>query len=286
MALPHDEVWPTPRHSRPMPPSFRQSLVTAALALATAAPLAAQPHVTISTRTSGSADWRPLVGYYDYGDQPSWSGDWRRYGPYLVGQTFTVPTTATILQQFSVWLGGYDDISTDLRFQAYIMAWGTGFWPSGPGGDVLWASDVRAGSGADVAQGSPSGTEYRFFPGLDLTPGQQYVFFLSPHAHLGTSYPQRYLLSRVEGRDQDSYAGGTMVNNFLFGTPPVAPRLGGSGDLEGFLAQMPWTTTDTDLGFVAVFVTPEPGSVALVATGLGALGAVAWRRRRPSDGSR
>lgn len=229
-------------------------------------PALAQSTTTVNTRGAGtSTDWSPLLGYYDYGDQACCSGSARYYTPYTVGQTFTVPVGTTTLRQFSFWLGSYGGAAGapdgQLRFNAYLMAWGG----NAATGSVLWQSGVQNGSTAAVFTGSTTGQEYRFAPGVQLVAGQQYVFFLSAIDQLGTAYPGKFLLNRVEQRNGSTYAGGTMVS-----LAPSGPRSGvGTTD---YYRTHAWTSGASDLGFTAVFVTPEPGSAVLMALGV-ALGA-------------
>jgi hypothetical protein len=171
-----------------------------------------------------------------------------------VGQTFTVGSELTVLENFKFWVSG-PQISP-IVFNAYVYEWATAF--DKPTGSALYTTTAMT---AD----SGSFQEFSFSPNLQLNANGVYVAFLS-----ATSGVYGY----VGARTDDLYSEGTSyyLNN--------AVPWGGSS----------WSTPGagiTDLVFQASFSSqdvptiPEPSSWAILGLGCVCMALVRSRRSRP-----
>ena len=196
---------------------------------------------------------------------PNWDGTnsitWGQYGTGVfgqlatVGQTFTMPAAENTLDSFTFRLL---NTSPTLQFSAYIMAWDSGAGHAT--GPVLFSQGFS---------GLPASGPLTFNPNLVLTPGQQYVAFLSTSQ---TGY---------SGPDKSSLGNGT--GNFYSGGQYVMLDNGGNPNL--------WTSTSWgssagyDTAFAMTFsnsaisVVPEPMTCLGVVGGLASLGAYLRRRK-------
>lgn len=204
--------------------------LTTALAIASAAPLAAEvvDTVFIDTRLGGTVGgWLALGG--------TTSG----FGQSLVGQTFVAPPGVVTLERFSFFLqrGPSNVYATlpayqnDFTLRGFVSEFVNGAL-SGP---VLFTSAIHtrlANEPPDVDT-----PETFFTSGLALTPGKTYIAYIEPdpfNENGGRS---------VRWRDGDPYSAGALYNGALF--------------------------PGQDAEFIAVFsIAPEPSTFALCLTGL------------------
>ena len=129
----------------------------------TATAVAPTPPVTSEINTTGGWDGNRQIGMF--GALPAST---------VFGQSFTVPAGTPLLNSFSFWLNAGGGWQPNVTFAAYVMGW-DGSKAVGP---VLWKSAAFSG---------PTTTMQRYdfkVPSLALTPGGQYIAFLSTIEYL------------------------------------------------------------------------------------------------------
>jgi hypothetical protein len=187
--------------------------------------------------------------------------------PDFAAQPFGNPNTATYGQTFALPAG--DGVLTSWTFSleetssAYPIQFGVGLWDTA--NSRMAAAPFYLSSPIDTVVGDAA---YTFLPNLTLTPGQEYVAFLTITNTPGVGTSQMPLAGN------NLYTGGSFffLNN---GTDPSLWTTQG------------WQTfTDSDAAFTAQFdpatpvdgAIPEPGTLTLFGTG--ALGMIASLRRK------
>ena len=171
------------------------------------------------------------------------------------GQSFTVPSGVNAINSFTFWLN--DRLNTgNLRFTANLLKW-NGSTGTGP---LLYSSATILTSnnhGADGMEMFQLG-----FPGIAVTPGDQYMAFLST---LGVS-------SGLTGAAYVGYTGGDVMPGgraYVNYTSTTVANAVSSG--WAFLQP------SVDLAFRAEFTAvPEPAAISLI----GLFGCIAWCRLR------
>jgi hypothetical protein len=232
---------------------IRIGTCTLALVAVFAVPISLSAQVSVGTND----------GSTNYGDN----------GGHTLGQLITAPTDASVLKQFSFWIARG---SPDILFHAYVMGWDA--TSTRPTGSILYESPAVAGTGSSFF------TQFTFEPGhLQLSPNQVYALFLSPLRYARTNALGPY--GEVAFKASESYAGGQAV---------VFENGGYNTDLALELQRSEWVVAPggRDLTFEAQFgadvahVTPEPMSIVLLGSGLGALAGFARKRRKGRDAAR
>jgi hypothetical protein len=191
-----------------------------------------------------------------------------RFTPFFAGnvaQTFVTPVGATTLTELQFWARNDASDFQLLGFHAHVFEWNDATLMTAPA--PLWSSGLRLGT----ASATPQAFTFSV-PALVLTPGQRYAAVLSP---LETALPPTGVtyqgivfaaLGNTPGSPIDTYAGGA---GYLLQT--------GRGAALSSLSTLRWNAS-TDYAFTATFaqagpaVVPEPGTVALLASGLALVG--------------
>ena len=174
------------------------------------------------------------------------------------GETVTVPTDGNnILSSFTFYIS--EDVFA-ATFRAYVQAWN---------GSTVTGTPLYTSPSSFTSTGlTPAYDAYTFSPNATLTPGGVYLLYFST---IGVINPLP-IVSAWGATSADTYSGGS----FWYSEQDVATSdVGVIGDLNtGSWAQI----GVTDLAFSATFTsTPEPASLGLVLTGLGAM---LWRAKR------
>lgn len=173
-------------------------------------------------------------------------------GPDTAGGTFTA--VEPLIGQFSLFLGVEGGLQSN-SLQAVILAtdeFGT------PTGAPLWSSIVFEAIG--------DREEYEFWPGLNLTVGEQYYIGVDSGVYNPALHGD-FTIQVTDDFANDLIPGGQYWSSENFGTMDATGFIAGTGDI----------TTRIHLETVV----PEPGTFALLGLGLLALGS--RRRRRPSS---
>lgn len=171
------------------------------------------------------------------------------------GETFTAPNGTSFLTEFGILAYiNNPNVNGTQQFYAYVMAWdGTEAT-----GSVLYKSALTTMVETDTM------TEYDYFTNVAVTPGSQYVAFVSAD-ELSPNNNDR--TTDFAFHDPPVYNGGTLV-------------IQKAGPFSNVL-QPNWTvgTDNENMGFLAEFDggTPEPSTFVLLGTGLAG---AAWMRRR------
>jgi hypothetical protein len=182
-----------------------------------------------------------------------------------VGENFVVPSGPGngFLDALTVGVEGWSGSPAQVQLRTYVYAW-DGNRPTGP---ALYTSPVF----------SPPATRgfvwHTFAPNVQLTVGGSYVFFLS-----GVGLPQPndvtfYGIAQRGTTVQDAYVPGIRVN-------------ADDPDFSNLTTTTWFKSPDRDIAFelgfgpAPVAIAPEPGTWALLGTGLLLVGVGAVRRRR------
>ena len=179
-----------------------------------------------------------------------------------VGESFIVPAGGGYLSSLTLGVEGVLGTANLVNLRTYLYAW-NGSRPTGP---ALFQS----------ATFSPPATNgfvfHTFTPNVSLTPGGSYAFFVSG---IGLAQPAGFTIYGFAQRGTnpvDVYTQGLRVN-------------ANTTSFADITSTTWYQSYDRDIAFRAEFTagpavaTPEPASIALVATGLLAVGVPAVRRK-------
>jgi hypothetical protein len=174
-------------------------------------------------------------------------------GPDTAGGTFTA--VEPLLGQFSLFLGVEGGLQSN-SLQAVVLA--TDAFGA-PTGTPLWSSIVFEAVG--------DREEYNFWPGLNLTAGEQYYIGVDSGV-FNPALHGDFTIQVTDDFANDLIPGGQYWSSEDFGTAFATGFVAGTGDI----------TTRIHLETVV----PEPGTFALLGLGLLALGGVGRRRSNPA----
>jgi hypothetical protein len=150
----------------------------------------------------------------------------------VYGQSFRVPTQAPRLNSFSFWLNEGGGFQPSILFNAYVMAWDG----SKATGEILWKSGTLSGPTSFMQR-------YDFNVGIRLTPGVQYIAFLSTIEQLG-SFPSDAQV--LMGYGLNPYPDGRFY--FIANATSLSLLTSGAWSTDG--------GGDFDAAFVATFAGP------------------------------
>ena len=190
---------------------------------------------TVSWDTTPS--WVGLGGTEIFGDVA--------YAYPACGQSFTAPAGISAMQSFTFFLN--DRLNPDpVRFTANLVGW-DGAKPVGP---ILFTSAPVTTSN-NHGLGGPETFQFSM-PDVSVTPGEQYLAYLTSSGASGTLVGSAYV-GVVSGANGDVLPGGRTYVNYL------------ARDVQGLYDQ-PWyfLQPSTDLAFRALFAAiPEPATTHL-----------------------
>lgn len=183
-----------------------------------------------------------------------------------VGQTFSIPSTAESILNFSFWLQDFNSEGAGLNFNAYLMDWNAGTTL----GPVLYESTTQFGSTSSSLQ------KYTFeiTGGLSITGDEDYVIFISSMDYLaGTS---RNAFGSFDF-GTDAFSGG---NGVVFSGGGIQD--GTFSDILNCTANCwvplsPYLDMAFEVEYADAFSVPEPSIIWLLSSGLALLG---FARRR------
>lgn len=190
---------------------------------------------------------------------------------FAVGQSFVVPAGAAQLSAMQFWVR--NDTNTTLPGQDFrLLTYRLFVAPFDSVTRRVGAPTFTSASRPGFADTTP--TASAFAVGAAVQPGARYLAFLVPDEPVPPFVP----LSPHHGRTVGFASAGAADDAYPDGRAYTISYLAGvdPGPLAGA-----WTAAGADLAFTATFATvPEPGTWALVGTGLAAAGAGVRARRR------